>query len=160
MVFKINQGKHRWGYALPKMHWGKHKLRYRVNFWDGCTTAPSQCHDSWNKLFGLSYGHHHRNSIRLAWRGVGDGIEIAAYVYERGERTIVPFAKVDEKVPYDMWFMFNKDTGMLVFGVDGEMAHFHWKGCKPGLGYHLWPYYGGKCPAPNDIEIILMAGYT
>ena len=73
---------------MPKLHWGKYMLRYRVNFLEGCCSFPSQCPESWNKLFGLSYGHHHRNSIRIGWRGTGEEVEIAAYVYERGVRTI------------------------------------------------------------------------
>ena len=51
-----------------------------------------QLEEQVNKLYGISFGEHQMNSVRIGWRAsqVKSEIELFSYVYDNGERFIKP----------------------------------------------------------------------
>jgi hypothetical protein len=116
-----------------------------------------------NKLFGLSYGLHHKNSVRFGWRSVGNfspKIEILSYCYVDGRRVseeddnlFIAMINIGEWYTYrinvcekDYTFTIFKN-GQTVGRIEIPHRGITW------WGYHLYPYFGGNRKAPHDIRI-------
>jgi hypothetical protein len=88
-IFKIKKGKHKSVFFRPKLHFFKNEICKRVKF-DKSAQYQLNNVDQFdiNKLFGISYGFHHKNSARFGWRWSTrmEKIEILAYVYRDGKR--------------------------------------------------------------------------
>lgn len=108
-----------------------------------------------NKLFGVSFGYHHDNSLRFGWRFINNKIELVTYVYYDGVR-------LREK--HIAWCEFNKEYQLTIHN-DGKEAFFS---CICGLNYSseripfevgksisypLSLYFGGNNPAPHNMHI-------
>ena len=169
MMYLIAKGKHYpegWnlsGYALGATHCGLQTMTRTVMFTNSALVQPGipDCDNDINKLFGWSYGYHHRNSIRVGWRvdPVRDQITLFLYMYENGNLRQIRLANVKANDAYDVTLMHNHSTGAV--SLQARNTTFNrsiinqWKGGRPGCGYRLGLYHGGNCPAKSDIEIMI-----
>ncbi len=154
MLYTIPKGHHRPDqFILPRFHFGRTKLTKWVKFDSSClSTTVVDCRENWSKLFGMSYGYHQNNSLRFAFRPHGDQVEVGAYLYEMGKRREAIINRVD----VDKWYALDihlYSDNYVSFDVDGVTKLMKWSGRKPTFGYLLWPYFGGHCPAPVNIQI-------
>jgi len=115
-----------------------------------------------NKLFGFSFGWHHKNSVRFGWRPTKDltKIEIVGYEYINKLRvSTIPICDVE----LNKWYKYELKYKGGVFGqieyhvTDGEKQfgtiHPIVLRNKFNLGYRLFLYFGGNKKAPHDILI-------
>jgi hypothetical protein len=162
-IYHIPQAKHSSGFHFGP-HIQKKFLQYDVMF-DKSAMYYHGDIDQYdiNKLFGLSYGFHHKNSVRFGWRSVGhyaSKIEILAYCYidgvrvkEENDNLFIGIVDIDRFYTYrinvsENSFTFNIFNEGQVLG-NKEITH---KGL-PFWGYNLYPYFGGNRKAPHDINI-------
>ncbi len=89
-----------------------------------------------NKLVGFGALWHHRNSVRIGWRydAKKDRIKLYTYKYIEGVRIKKHFDTVRIG-------QYNK--------LRIKAHRTYW------FGKFLYPYFGGKAPAPHDIKILL-----
>lgn len=123
-------------------------------------------YDQVNKLYGFSEGHHQKNSARIGWRCTdGVNIELVAYAYVDGVNIRKPMIKV----PTETWVLCNiqNQANKYVFKAislkNQSVTITIEKGKKTLLSrflklfmYRLFPYFGGKIPAPNDMSLQLI----
>ena len=125
-----------------------------------------------NKLRGMSFGIHHEdpwgkwkltkwlvNSALLAWQPQFDdknkkSINLYLY-YDVGGveyREIFKTVKVDEefKIKYSI-----KKDGVHIIINDGDTDYLMPTKTWLRLGYHLFPYFGGRSAAPYDMVITI-----
>ena len=164
-VYSIHKGNHRSGLYF-KPHYNLRELTYDVMFTDSCIYQLDKVNQfDINKLFGLSYGYHHTNSVRFGWRSVGyagNKIDIVAYCYVNGQRvkdigrhTFLTMIQTNKLYTLKIETLPTKYT-LSVSDKDGLIAHKSIShSTLPNWGYHLFPYFGGDCVAPHDINIIL-----
>ena len=154
-TYKLRKGKHSSGLRF-KPHYNKCELGYTVIF-DNRAIYDLGTNDQKdiNKLFGLSYGLHHTNSIRFGWRPVGNSIEILSYCYFNRQRLRAErVAIVDLFRPYYYQIKKSMFNYILTVSSDKSTVYKHiYHSDIPKWGYQLYPYFGGNCPAPHDIEI-------
>ena len=164
----IPKGKHRsiqsW---YPRFHINKKSIGHRVTFYSGCEYDFGDIDQlDINKLFGISYGMHHKNSARFGWRWNVEKkmIEILAYVYVDGVRVTedgadLHIAYVFPGIGYeydievtDTHYIFTINSSLFsdpkVVKIEHDM-HLTW------WGYMLFPYFGGNEVAPQTVYIDL-----
>ena len=114
-----------------------------------------------NKLFGLSdcWSYHHRHSARIGWRWSEDidRFEVFAYWYNHKIWHGFQFELIAELLPYEnQKFKIVLDSYKYRFYVgDTDILNVpRSKGCKHGLKYMLFPYFGGNETAPHDMTIL------
>lgn len=151
---------------MPIFHINKKRLNKTVKFY------PDAAYDfgdidqlDINKLFGLSYGMHHKNSARFGWRWDVEKkmIEILAYVYIDGVRVTqdvsdLHIGYVLPGVLYECDLEVN--SGYYVFSINSSIypepkvvriKH----GKLTWWGYRLFPYFGGNRKAIRRVHIDL-----
>lgn len=162
MKFVIHKNKHYSSNLLYKLFSFinlSSNLAYTVKFDRNCIYALSkQNQKDLNKLFGFSNGFHHKNSARFGWyySPYKNQISLWAYCYLGGKRVSQFICHLDLETEYNL-YIYNTAKGYL-FSVAKEDSiveiclvehqiplHF--------LSYKLWPYFGGKCPAPQEMHI-------
>lgn len=156
----IKKGMH-YSFVLPKIYWDKKNLSYDILFTESCTynLCTADQYDI-NKLFGLSFGFHHNNSIRFGWRWNIETccIDIFAYAYVnwiRNKETKIYSAKINQVNRYSIKVqpeIYELTITDLKFGYKTICEIKHGKLNK--LGYALHPYFGGNMKAPHDMEIM------
>jgi hypothetical protein len=115
-----------------------------------------------NKLFGFSFGLHHKNSVRFGWRPNNDLTKIEIVGYEYVNKIRVPTIPIWD-VEIDKWYQYEL---RYISGVFGKIEYFITDGndyrgtihpiTLPKdfyLGYKLYLYFGGNKKAPHDIII-------
>ncbi len=156
-TYSIKKGKHRSVYGF-KLHSGIKEMKFSVKFSPSCWYEPIDWEHDYNKLVGWSYGRHHRNSVRIAWRSHKDSknVELATYVYCKGKRSVAKPILVPLNKTVNLSFSYNESNGLVTL-VDesGNKSAFQAKGLKPKMGYYLFPYFGGNNPAPQNMQIEL-----
>lgn len=163
-TYIIPQAKHRSGYYF-RPHIGCRHLTRKVMF-DKTSSYYFGDIDQYdiNKLFGVSFGHHHTNSARFGWRSLSPhttSIEILAYCYVDGVRKIeddnaISICVVDIDKPYTYDLTINKTNyNFMVYNhfntPIGDVTIPH--NSLPNYGYYLYPYFGGNRKAIRDIKI-------
>lgn len=117
-----------------------------------------------NKLFGFSFGWHHKNSIRLGWRPSAlneKKIQLFAYWYNHSIRSSGFICEIDADVIYraniNCYFQNNTIRISIVqennTHLIGSFAIQKFDFPKIRLGYYLFPYFGGNKEAPHDMKI-------
>jgi len=164
-IYKIQKGNHYSGLHF-KPHIGETQLSHTIEF---NKSAHYYFGDDdqldINKLFGLSFGFHHNNSVRFGWRSMKpytNQIEILAYIYLDGKRLSeinknLTVGYVDINKPYEYKFMVSNNT-ISMYIIDTEQGiqdvkTFVYSNKLPKIGYYLYPYFGGQKPAIQDISI-------
>lgn len=165
-TYKIKAGHHycsmNWRF-FP--HFGVEKISKDIIFHESCY-YNSHIHGTHiNKLFGLSFGHHHENSIRVGWRPnrneIGK-ISIFAYTYSNGfvDQSYVTYVKVGLRFNIVMGLNYKMDEFSLKISNNTSITpkqtwakQYDFSKCKMKCGYMLFPYFGGKPTAPYDMSI-------
>lgn len=170
MIHKLKKGKFDSSTFSIGVHAFKTKQKIRVKFSKECLYKPLDFENDYNKLYGWSYGLHHKNSIRVCWRPyVPPGahweffnpnkIELCIYVYEDGVRKISEHTLViDVERFYDFTLDYEPEMNGRISLWYFDVMHVGITTVyttKPCIGYELFPYFGGSDPAPNDMDIEL-----
>lgn len=164
--YVIEKGKHRSGiFFKPTLNLSKER-EFHFIFNGNCNYNYNDANlvNQINKLCGFSFGYHHTNSIRIGWQtNLEDSnkIKLFYYIYNKGIRT--------EKYICDVGIHFlnhikivcdykNNRFCIHVLKGDGttikiDLVKFIFPKIK--IGYYLFPYFGGKLPAPHEMEIYL-----
>lgn len=138
----------------------------RVNFTNSCVYKLSENYDQVNKLFGFSEGYHHWNSARFGWRCTdGENIELLAYCYVNGKRVIQPllkckpgtwvFCNIQNKDSEYVFKTFNEKGKLATARIEKEAKKSIYGLFKLFI-YNLYPYFGGKIPAPRNMNIYMI----
>jgi len=169
MQHTIRKGNHRSNRSwFPRFHFGKCRQSYKVTFFTG---GKYDLHGSdqldINKLFGLSYGMHHVNSVRFGWRWDlrKEMIEILAYVYVDGKRITEVDASIHvgfvfPGIPYyytidvtESHYTFTLESILFQNSEFVSIKHDN----LTWWGYKLFPYFGGNQVAPEKVIIDMIA---
>jgi hypothetical protein len=143
-------------------------MTYNVKFTDESKYDVGEDQSDINKLFGVSYGHHHNQSDRIGWRynKKTDLIDLFLYSYENSKRIKTYLTSVT--VGYYDTYIINLDVmenngyrntnvsiyktlyGMTakIFSLSYMYKHTHTK-----YGYSLGLYFGGNQKAPKTIKM-------
>jgi hypothetical protein len=110
--------------------------------------------DDISKLLGFTECNStpHVNSARFGWRRVEDYIQVYAYVYNNGVRSIHHIADVSLDEYYDYVLIMGTTSYTFQVGEFGVVVP-RTTNCMRGVYYLLQPYYGGNLPAPQDVYI-------
>lgn len=160
MIYVIKQGSH-YSRHWPKLHFGTRKESIQFRFMDGCWIRPEEPDDfAISKLFGWSYGHHHRDSVRVGWTPNKEAgkIDLFFYTYNDDLQHDEPFATVEvgQQCILEVWLFKGRaffslernDLDTIMDSVPFQIPWFKW-------GYYLFPYFGGKKTAPVTTKIEL-----
>lgn len=152
VTYKIKKGTH---YAF---HWFKIylkknvKMSHSIIFDDSCLYSFGDADDyDINKLFGRSFGMHHKDSFRFGWRADGNKIAIYAYNYINGKRVIDFLCKCSPSIKNNFSLIFESNTVKL--NVNGVTWSYDLDMDLPFIGYKMYPYFGGNRTAPHDMLI-------
>ena len=104
-----------------------------------------------NKICGISDGENHmNNSIRLGWMDNNGTLEAYAYAYNGTGKHVA------KKVCNIATGWHTAEVGMTTdvyyVSVDGD-CQFITRNNKSDIHMMLYPYFGGQCVAPHDINI-------
>ena len=132
-TYKIKEGKHRSGWHfLPVLFGGYYEtLTFQINGWyyDDKNVQQSE---QLNKIYGYGeFPHHHYNSFRWSFRFclAENCFDLYSYKYHEGKRTH----------HYYGTFRCGRPISVPIY--------------RPTFGYVLFPYHGGKAPAPINYSI-------
>lgn len=139
----------------------------RVYFSSSCLYRLNENYDQINKLFGFSEGYHHWNSARIGWRCTdGANIELLAYCYVDGVRisktllTCKPdtwvFCNIQNQDSKYIFKAFNSKDKLRTAVVEKNSKWSFYSLFKLFI-YNLYPYFGGKIPAPRDMGIYMIS---
>lgn len=104
--------------------------------------------NGWSKLIGIGHLDHHQNSARIAWKTDGDSIRLCGYFYLEGERHMLEFHKVAVGQWHRGSVVFFNNTFTLTVGNQSISL----SGYQKANHYIKNPYFGGRKPAPQQIE--------
>jgi hypothetical protein len=154
-TYKLSKGKFFSGLRIAPLFFKK-SLNFRAYFWESCLYVLPNKYDQINKLYGMSQGMHHVNSARFGWRCTdGDKIEILAYCYVDKKEINKSLIKIKPEQQVFCYLRINKNSyDFKVVAQDGTSSIVtvnKTKNCQ--IGYKLFPYFGGKFPAPHDMRI-------
>jgi hypothetical protein len=119
------------------------------------TTSPENQYDI-NKLYGFSDNNagHHEFSARFGWRWSENRLRLFAYVYNEGAVMSKELAAV--AIGKEIRCSIGVTPGSYTFSVDDTSEKMPRLAKTPkGVGYQLYPYFGGDEAAPHDITIWL-----
>lgn len=169
MMYSIKSGNHYantlplvdYPYSPPNVHLGITEMSGTVVFLPNCayTLTSADCINDTNKAYGFSYGNHTKWSIRLAWRVRNNGkLELFNFCHVDGKMVMKRLGGTRQFFEYNNMYQFkityDVTTKLAIVAVDGIEAiiPFNAEVCA---GYHCRPYFGGNCPAPHDMDIII-----
>ncbi len=109
-----------------------------------------------NKLYGFSDNNaqHHQFSARFGWRWFNNSLEIFAYIYNNG---VVAYQKVGDAIigtTAEYSIKVNSETYQFTLG-NNIVTMPRASTTTTGLGYKLFPYFGGDELAPHDVRILI-----
>jgi hypothetical protein len=158
--YTIPQG---WHYSLKSFSdllglftWKRDSVFLNVKFSSTCLFTKRDNDDKdINKLYGFSYGFHHKNSVRLGWVPDFGSKQIKIYYYHYnngklsyGEITRVP---VNEFFPCNIQVFDDR----VRYQVKSEIVEKKFARPSFPLGYWLRPYFGGNNTAPHEMRIFV-----
>jgi hypothetical protein len=108
-----------------------------------------------NKLWGVSFGDHQKNSIRIGWNydAQKDEIILSVYTYENGQRKYRQVSTCRINQLFLLSLTLNKSSYTVSEGLGSIEIPYKYPWLK--AGYYLYPYFGGNQPAPHDVHIQL-----
>jgi len=158
VLYTIKKGKHYCSNLLPFIiGYNIDKLSYKVTFTESCLYDESELEFSGvNKLPGITRLLVHNNSYRWGWRSIKDEnkIELYAYTYDKGVRSIVPIIKVDINVELklDIYIGIDRVSYALNDYLLYSTSELETIDDSP-FSYINRVYFGGKSTAPNTMDI-------
>mgnify|MGYP000853840673 FL=1 len=132
------------------------ELKFKVKFDSSAIykTVESCNQGDINKLYGFSDNNslHHNYSARFGWRWYNNALEIFAYNYNNSIVSLkkIGNATIGVEEMYDIKIV--NDTYIFAFG-ETTLKLPRLSTTTTGVGYKLYPYFGGTETAPHDIKI-------
>lgn len=108
----------------------------------------------YNKLYGFSDNRsdHHSFSARFGWRWCHNQIELSAYTYNDGVRSIKDLGGIDLNKEHNCSIVVN--GSWYDFVLDGDTTSVpRTSTTAQAMGYKLLPYFGGDEVAPHTMTI-------
>jgi hypothetical protein len=134
------------------------ELKFKVKFDSSAiyTTINSANQGDINKLYGFSNNNaqHHQFSARFGWRWYNSSLEIFAYIYNNG---VVTYQKVGNAIiGITAEYSIKVQTKTYQFTLGNNIVIMpRASSTSTGLGYKLFPYFGGDELAPHDVKILI-----
>jgi len=154
----IHEGNHYYtGQRVLDVENNNTEMNYRVLFDSSCVydKLVDGCEGDWNKLFGftLSSVNPHVNSMRFVWKTMDGQLKLGDYSYIDGVISKNHFIiDIYPNVQYNLQIWAK--NGRFYYIVNGEVL---WNEKHNVRDYKysnvLYPYFGGDCKAPKDINI-------
>ena len=156
-TYTIPKGEH-YSMHLPKPYLGlKKEFNLKVIFGESCRYDLSGVDQlDINKLWGVSFGNHEQNSIRIGWNydQTTDLITLYSYIYNDGERFYEEIGSVKIDDICEIKFQMYSNSFSFEIAKEGWFSgDYNYPSIK--LGYYLFPYFGGNKVAPHTINIKL-----
>jgi len=165
-LFKIKENRHR-SILRPGLFYKMKEMNGWAMFYES-SKYPSkgnvQLAEQINKLIGFSRGHHHDCSFRIGWKysDVNQLFHLYSYSYapnltERDEKFLGSVACLQEFKWRIKLTDYDTNSYRVVFCIDKtEKASLIIPKKEVGnWSYCLYPWFGGKASAPQDIMINL-----
>lgn len=158
----IKQGHHYSNEWVKPILWCKGYERNETRtyiFDESCRYLIGSDQSDKNKLFGWSYGFHHKNSVRVSWwySPDDDRIVIGLYTYNDGEVSKKKLSNVEIGKPIELTLSTRVDyTDLIVCELsDGnrKINSYIYKNNLSRWGYTLTTYFGGNKTAPHKITM-------
>lgn len=128
-------------------------IAYEVQFGYGCKYDIGEDQSDINKLFGVGYWFHHRNSARIGWRYYNDRIELHYYCYVNGKRITGLLGHAAMNKPVVVKYTYTKKAYIFEFNNEELMSVPHSGHSR--FGYLLGTYFGGNRKAPHEMRIYM-----
>ena len=109
-----------------------------------------------NKLYGFADNNmfHQVYSARFGWNWLNGGLHLWAYDYNNGVRDFKDLGTV--VIGKDINCSIKVLPNNYVFSVDGKETMMLRTSPTPiGVGYKLFPYFGGDETAPHEVVILV-----
>ncbi len=109
-----------------------------------------------NKLYGFADNNmfHQIYSARFGWNWLNGGLHLWAYDYNNGVRDYKDLGTI--AIGKDINCSIKVLPNNYIFSVDGrETSMLRTSPSPTGVGYKLFPYFGGKETAPHDVVILV-----
>ena len=156
--YLIKKGKHRSGFYFSPQFDIKH-IKRKILFKENCIYKFGDIDDfDINKLFGVSFGMHHTNSVRFGWNIDDDEIGIYNYCYISGKRVMIKIVSIPTETNFVFEiFIYDSYYELKITDMNGKLIGWS-EVSKPKTtkwGYHLFPYFGGNKVAPHNMEICM-----
>lgn len=132
------------------------EMKFVVRF-DNSTmyqTVDSNNQGDINKLYGFADNneHHHTNSARIGWRWYRNRMELLGYIYNSTVQSDSLIAAVP--LNKDINCSIRVEGNRYRFTVDTTTITMPRHALTPtGVGYQLYPYFGGDEAAPHEMRI-------
>jgi hypothetical protein len=173
-TYHIPAGKHRseWHFGLRLRKPRTILISFEINPEKeyNYSALDTQTKEQYNKLFGVNYGIlPHRNSARIGWKLEDEGYSLCLYTYVNGKRMIatplfsanvgeymVQYAyKLQYGVKYTYMLCIEKGVIELmdISGTNHTLRIPKALRTRGLFSYLLYPYFGGKAPAPVGFNI-------
>ena len=143
-------------------------MTYNVKFTDDSKYDVGEDQSDINKLFGISYGHHHTQSDRIGWRynKKTNLMDLFLYSYENSKRIktyliSVPICDYNEYI-INLDVMENngyRNTNVSIYETSLYITtklisiSYMYKHTHTKYGYSLGLYFGGNQKAPKTIKM-------
>jgi hypothetical protein len=132
------------------------ELKFKVRFDSSAiyTTVAASNQADINKLYGFSDNNalHHDFSARFGWRWYNNNLEIFGYIYNNG---VVSFQKIgNASIGKEETYSIKILEGTYFFTLGNTSINMpRASTTSTGMGYKLYPYFGGDELAPHDVKI-------
>lgn len=144
------------------LYWFIHKklmyTKMRVIFDESCLyelDGPDN-HDI-NKLFGIGFGNHMRNSARFGWTCNKDRIVVHAYCHNDGKTESSSMLTCLPNEPVELSLTVSKKEfnffAQKRSGESSEGSFLRKRSFWDFIAYRLFPYFGGNQTAPHSMKM-------
>jgi len=157
MKYIIKKNRH-FGWHWFKLFFKKESiLKHDVTFTQSCLYKFGDVDDfDINKLFGRSFGMHHKNSVRFGWRPDKNKIVIYSYTYRNSVREYKELTTCDVGKSYTFQITCKDDLALMQVSCSSYKIRYGATLEKGGnFGYKLYPFFGGNKAAPHDVTIFV-----
>jgi hypothetical protein len=117
-------------------------------------TIDPQNQDDINKLYGFSDNDagHQQFSARFGWAWVNNALHLYGYVYNNGTRDSKELGTVS--IGAENNCSIRVTPTQYIFTLNNKIDSLQRKSTtSTGIGYKLYPYFGGDEVAPHDVRI-------
>lgn len=157
--FLIRKGFHRSNKIIPRFHKNLESIEFVAIFDSNCNYDLKNDNNlDINKLYGISWGWHHKDSFRIGWNIKNNKISLFSYYYNDGYRRNEELCQIDFNEPIIFKIRFHKGLDAIIVdwiksdktkGTEAIEYYFP----ETNYGYYLWPYFGGNEVAPHKMRI-------
>lgn len=109
-----------------------------------------------NKLYGFADNNmfHQKYSARFGWNWIRNSLHLWAYIYNDGVVDYKDLGTVT--IGNDVYCSIKVTSKRYIFSLNGnETIMPRTSPTSQGVGYKLFPYFGGHETAPHDITIAI-----